>query len=211
MNIANVRAMTKPNISRYRDSLTDVFQWSLWNWTPFFIKHSGGCFWWWIDFHLEVLFISCRVFQMALRGGRRDPPSPQWGDEKFCWGDFITAWLESEKECIWPLQPFSKLKAIFCKYRTLTKIKICMTCVHKEYEVKIKMAQKQRLQPKMNSLLCYKTKIVIYRGESTFGRRGGGAGRNKNLVQGIYWGRFFQVGGRANFWLVGDSLHAPSS
>ena len=36
-----------------------------------------------------------------------------------------------------------------------------MIFVYKEYEVKIKMVQKQWLQPKMNLLLGYNMKIVI--------------------------------------------------
>ena len=34
-----------------------------------------------------------------------------------------------------------------------------MTCVHKEYEVKMKMVQEQCLQPKMKFLLGYNIKI----------------------------------------------------
>ena len=41
-------------------------------------------------------------------------------------------------EWFWPFEPFSKLKATFCKYWALIQIKIVMNCVYKEYEVKIK-------------------------------------------------------------------------
>ena len=45
-----------------------------------------------------------------------------------------------------------------------------MTCAYKKYEVKIKMVQKQWLQLKINFLLCFNIKIVIYGGlELTFG------------------------------------------
>ena len=36
-----------------------------------------------------------------------------------------------------------------------------MTCVYKEYEVKMKMVQEQCLQPKMKFLLGYNIKIVM--------------------------------------------------
>ena len=41
---------------------------------------------------------------------------------------------------------FLKLKTTFCRYWTLIKSKISMTCVHKEYEVKTKIVQEQWLQ-----------------------------------------------------------------
>ena len=54
-------------------------------------------------------------------------------------GDFFIGLWESEEEWIWKFEPFSKLKTIFCKYWALIKIGISMTCVHKEYELKVKM------------------------------------------------------------------------
>ena len=65
------------------------------------------------------------------------------------------------------------------------------------------MVQEQCKQLEMNFLLGYSTKIVIYRGELTYGRGGG-----------VYWVRgleFFQVGGWADFRLiseVGKTLHS---
>ena len=41
------------------------------------------------------------------------------------------------------------------------KIRISMTCVWKEYKVKIKMVQEKWLQLKMKFLLGYNMKIVI--------------------------------------------------
>ena len=40
-----------------------------------------------------------------------------------------------------------------------------MTCVHKEYEVKINMAKEQGLQLKMKFLLSCNMKIVVYWGK----------------------------------------------
>ena len=40
-------------------------------------------------------------------------------------------------------------------------MKISMTCVYKEYEVKIKMVQEQWLQLEMKFLLGYSMKIII--------------------------------------------------
>ena len=45
----------------------------------------------------------------------------------------------------WPSEPFSKLKTDFCEYWTSIKIKINMTWVSKEYEIKPKMEQEQWL------------------------------------------------------------------
>ena len=43
----------------------------------------------------------------------------------------------------------------------MIKIKISMTCMYQEYEVKIKMVQELWLQVKMKFLLDYNMKIVI--------------------------------------------------
>ena len=47
------------------------------------------------------------------------------------------------------------------QYWTVIKIEINMTCVYKEYEVKIKMVLKQLLQLKMKLSLGYNMEIVI--------------------------------------------------
>ena len=46
-------------------------------------------------------------------------------------------WRQSGK-WFWWFEPFSKLKAAFYEYWTLLKIKISMTCLTKEYEIKTK-------------------------------------------------------------------------
>ena len=56
---------------------------------------------------------------------------------------------------IWPLEPFSKLKTKLCKYLTLTKIEISMTCGCKVYENKTKIGHEQWPQLKMKFLLAY--------------------------------------------------------
>ena len=43
----------------------------------------------------------------------------------------------------------------------IQEIKISMTCVYKQYEVKTKMVQEQLLQVKMKFLLGYNMKIAI--------------------------------------------------
>ena len=60
--------------------------------------------------------------------------------------DFFTGWWEPHSNLF---KLFSKLKAAFCEYWTSIKIKISMTCVYKEYEIRTKMVQKQWLQLKM--------------------------------------------------------------
>ena len=50
-------------------------------------------------------------------------------------------------------------KIIF--YLLIQEIKISMTCVYKQYEVKTKMVQEHLLQVKMKFLLGYNMKIAI--------------------------------------------------
>ena len=57
--------------------------------------------------------------------------------------------------------PFSKLKTAFCEYWTSIEIKINMTQVSKEDEVKTKIEQEQWQHVKMLFLLGYNLKIVI--------------------------------------------------
>ena len=66
--------------------------------------------------------------------------------------------LKQDKRKSWT---FSQLKRSFCEYWTLVKIKISMSCMYKECEIKIKLVQKQRLQIKMAFLLGYNLKIFI--------------------------------------------------
>ena len=130
--------------------------------------HFSVSFWWlacmsacvcllsnWIVFanvdHIKfVLCMSVFIFyhdiqnwysvQGFLKTIIRDGGIPRSGkrDGKFCCGLFIE-WWESEEEWIWQFQPFLKLKTTFYKYWTSIKIKNSMTCVYKEYQVKIKM------------------------------------------------------------------------
>ena len=94
--------------------------------------------------------------------GNLPPPPSSWGrNQKFYWGDFFTGWSEPEEELFWWFKCFSKLKTAFCVYWTSTKIKINMTCVSKEYEIKTKMEQEQWLQLKILFLSGYNLKIVV--------------------------------------------------
>ena len=84
-----------------------------------------------------------------------------------CWGDFFTRWWESEEEWFWRFKNFSKLKTAFCEYWTSIKIKISLTCVSKEYEIKTKLVQEQWLQQKNYAvifLLGYWVELT-FRGE----------------------------------------------
>ena len=61
-------------------------------------------------------------------------------------------------------EPFSKLKTAFCEYWTSIKIKINMTLVSKEYEIKTKIEQEQWLLLKKLFLLVYNLKIYLMGG-----------------------------------------------
>ena len=63
--------------------------------------------------------------------------------------------MEADEEWFWQFEPFSKLKTAFYEYQTSIKIKINMTEVSKEYEIKTKMKLEQWLQLKMLFLLGY--------------------------------------------------------
>ena len=66
-----------------------------------------------------------------------------------------------EEEWFRLFEPFSMLEKLFCKYWTSIKMKIIITCVYKEYKIKMKMVQERWLQLKMKFLLGYNLKIVI--------------------------------------------------
>ena len=51
--------------------------------------------------------------------------------------------VEIQQGVILTIRTFIKAKTIYCKYSTLIKIKLTMTCMYKEYEAKIKMVQEQ--------------------------------------------------------------------
>ena len=72
----------------------------------------------------KVLYIG--VFQIGVTG---------WGEIRN-----FNGWMEPE-EWFLRLQHFSKLKKAFCEYWTSIKIKIKMTYLSKEYQVKTKMEQ----------------------------------------------------------------------
>ena len=82
------------------------------------------------------------------------------GMKNFAGGNFFIQLWESDRKWFWPFDSFSKLKRTFCNYRTSIKIKTSMTCVYKEYKVKIKIMKEQWLQLKMKFLMDYNMKIV---------------------------------------------------
>ena len=61
---------------------------------------------------------------------------------------------------------FSRVKTTFFKYWTSIKIKITMTCVYKGNVDKIQMVKEEWLQLKIQVLLDYNMKIVIWWGET---------------------------------------------
>ena len=81
--------------------------------------------------------------------------------QNFTGGDFFTMWRKPEEEWFWGFKLFSKLKTAFCEYLSSIKIKINMTCVSREYEMKTIMEQEEWLQLKMLFLLGYNKKIVV--------------------------------------------------
>ena len=98
-------------------------------------------------------------FPNSIKGWVEIPPSE--GEWEILLGDFFY-WLVG----IWggvhlTIKTFSRLQTTFCKYWTSIKIETSMTCVCKEYKVKIKMVQGQWLQLKRKFLLGYNIKIVI--------------------------------------------------
>ena len=56
---------------------------------------------------------------------------PQFRDEIFCWGIFLSVGGQEDILTIWTF--------LTIKYGTLIKIKISMTSVYKEYKVNIKL------------------------------------------------------------------------
>ena len=73
------------------------------------------------------------VFQIAVR---------DWGKlEMLLGGIFLIGWRKPEEEWFWRLEPLSKLKIAFCEYWASIEMKINMTCVSKEYEIKTKIEQ----------------------------------------------------------------------
>ena len=70
-----------------------------------------------------------------------------------------------EEEWFWWFKPFLKLRAAFRGYWMSIKIKINITCVSKEYEIKTKMEQEQWLQLKILFLLGYNLKTVVWWGD----------------------------------------------
>ena len=80
----------------------------------------------WSLFFKKLQACRLRVFQIAVMGRG---------------GNFFTGWREPEEDWFWQFKPFSKLKTAFCKYWTLIKIKINMTCVSKECQIKKKWSR----------------------------------------------------------------------
>lgn len=103
---------------------------------------------------------------------------PPVGDGKFCWWEFFLIGLwEPEDEWLWPFELLSKLKASFCKYWPLIKIKISVNCVYKEYEGKINMVHEQLFWLKDEVMSNLKPDCL---GKSLSGRTDWEVGRNSS-------------------------------
>ena len=93
------------------------------------------------------------------------------------------------------------MKTAFCEYWTSINIKISITCVYKEHEIKTKMVQEQWLQIKMKltwKMLFSAREINLWWEEKKFG---GGS-----LMRGIFLG----LGEMNKFWLLqGACPHRP--
>ena len=85
---------------------------------------------------MTTLYI--RAFQIVLKCGRW--VFPHWGRRLICFArreNFLTGRWKPEEERFWPLEPSSKLKT------ASFKIKMSLTCVYKEHEIKTEKVQEQ--------------------------------------------------------------------
>ena len=98
-----------------------------------------------------------RVFQITLRGGR---------ESEILLGVFFYWVVGIWRRVNFIIWTFSRVKTTFCNYWTSIKIKITMTCVYKENVDKIQMVEEEWLQLKLQVLLDYNMKIVIWWGET---------------------------------------------
>ena len=115
-------------------------------------------------------------------------------------GHHLQGFLNSRKGWWWwvggleilmgQFEPFSKLKTAFCEYWTSIKIKINMTLVSKEYEIKTKIEQEQWLLLKKLFLLGYNLKIYLMGGNWLLvGGNCSRSGRDRDEHIFGWWGR----------------------
>ena len=133
--------------------------------------------------------------------------SPVGGIRNFT-GGRVTGWREPEEEWFWWFEPFSMLKTAFHECWTSIKIKINMTCVLKEYKIKTKMEQEQWLQLKccFYWVITFNYKYIINITINNCCLVGGGELNSCGGESTRVLGGFFQVGGWANFRLVGGAI-----
>ena len=119
---------------------------------------------------------------------------PQWmGNRTFCREIFIGCW-ESDEGYFWLLKPFSKLKTRLCKYWTSIKIKISMTCVCKEYEIKINWSNDYRWKWSSYWIATWK---LLFSGEGLNG---------EIFPGGEEWAHFRLLGGFSPIHLSSENL-----
>ena len=75
--------------------------------------------------------------------------------------DFFYGLVKICRGVIFTIQTFFKAKNNIPQILNINKTKISVTCVYKQYEVKVKMVQEQRIQLKMKFLPGYNIRIVI--------------------------------------------------
>ena len=119
---------------------------------------------------------------VIVRGGE--------GMRNFTGGREIVLWVdENLRRSVFDYSNlFSKLKTRICKYWTLIKIKITMTCVYKKYKCKMKIVQEQWLQLKW-SFFWFMTRKLLFSGRTNLWW-----GQQKYCGCGLLGG-FFQMGG----------------
>ena len=135
------------------------------------------------------------MFQKVLRD--RGNPPPNGGEYETLPGFFyqvVGIW-----RVILTIQSFFKAKTTSCRYCTSIKIKLSMTCVYKEHQVKTKMVQEQWLQLKRSFHWVITWKLLLSEGIKIW------------RVESTRRGEIFSRGEWASFQLVGDSLYTPSA
>ena len=125
--------------------------------TVSFRKLNTYVFWYWLTREVHPCV---RVFQISIRSGGGRGGGGGIGNFTVGW-EFFYRVKGTWGGVILTTGTFFKLKPAFCEYWASIKIKINMTCVSKEYEIKTKMDQEQWLQLKMLFLLGYNLKIVV--------------------------------------------------
>ena len=153
---------------------------------------------------MATLYI--RAFQIVLRGGRW--VSPRWGRWIVYFArreNFFTRSWEPEEEWFWTFEPFAELKT------ASFKIKISITCVHKEHEIKTKRYRSNDYSYKWSFhwVITWKSLFSGQDGRINFWWGGGGGWQKFCGRRGVLEG-FSQMGEMSKF-SAGERDLPPSS